>query len=232
MSKRILVVEDQPDNRQIIRDMLAPTDYEITEAENGEEALTAIAKQRPDLILMDIQLPIMDGYAATRKLSFSAILCAGTAVRENNRYHWHGECRARRWAPIFRPTVTTGLLCEPYKKNSPGSSCLPARMRVGLYRPVHVKTLRSQKRRVAPSTLPKTISERFPAASTLPSIRARRRLNCAPACSSPPLCRDGRRSKKQSICTGLSTVGLPRALKRQTSCKQGRCLASCDNQRT
>ena len=57
MSKRILVVEDQPDNRQIIRDMLAPTDYEITEAENGEEALAAIAKQRPDLILMDIQLP-------------------------------------------------------------------------------------------------------------------------------------------------------------------------------
>jgi len=39
MSKRILVVEDQPDNRQIIRDMLAPTDYEITEAENGEQAL-------------------------------------------------------------------------------------------------------------------------------------------------------------------------------------------------
>ena len=37
-SKRILVVEDQPDNRQIIRDMLAGTDYEITEAENGEEA--------------------------------------------------------------------------------------------------------------------------------------------------------------------------------------------------
>ena len=53
MSKRILVVEDQPDNRQIIRDMLAPADYEITEVENGEEALSAIAKQRPDLILMD-----------------------------------------------------------------------------------------------------------------------------------------------------------------------------------
>jgi hypothetical protein len=38
MSKRILVVEDQPDNRQIIRNMLAPTDYESTEAENGEDA--------------------------------------------------------------------------------------------------------------------------------------------------------------------------------------------------
>jgi len=44
MSKRILVVEDQPDNRQIIRDMLAPIDYEITEAENGEQALAAVAK--------------------------------------------------------------------------------------------------------------------------------------------------------------------------------------------
>ena len=68
MSKRILVVEDQPDNRRIIRDMLAPTDYEITEAENGEQALTAIAKQRPDLILMDIQLPVMDGYTATSRI--------------------------------------------------------------------------------------------------------------------------------------------------------------------
>jgi two-component system cell cycle response regulator DivK len=68
MNKRILVVEDQPDNRQIIRDMLAPTGYEITEAENGEEALAAIAEQRPDLILMDIQLPIMDGYTATSRI--------------------------------------------------------------------------------------------------------------------------------------------------------------------
>jgi len=68
MSKRILVVDDQPDNRQIIRDMLSPTDYEITEAENGELALAAIAKQRPDLILMDIQLPIMNGYTATSRI--------------------------------------------------------------------------------------------------------------------------------------------------------------------
>ncbi len=68
MTKRILVVEDQEDNRQIIRDMLAGTDYEIIEAENGEEALAAVAKQRPDLILMDIQLPIMDGYTATRRI--------------------------------------------------------------------------------------------------------------------------------------------------------------------
>jgi CheY-like chemotaxis protein len=48
--------------------LCAPTDYEITEAENGEQALAAIAKQRPDLILMDIQLPIVDGYTAVSRI--------------------------------------------------------------------------------------------------------------------------------------------------------------------
>jgi two-component system, cell cycle response regulator DivK len=67
MNKLILVVEDQPDGRQIIRDMLAATDYEITEAEDGEQALAAVAKQRPQLILMSAQLPII-GYEVARQI--------------------------------------------------------------------------------------------------------------------------------------------------------------------
>ena len=68
MTKRILVVEDQEDNRQILRDLLASSGFEMIEAEDGEQALVQAAKHRPDLILMDIQLPIMDGYEATRRL--------------------------------------------------------------------------------------------------------------------------------------------------------------------
>ena len=68
MSKRVLVVEDQEDNRQILRDLLASTGYEIIEAQNGQEALLAARTQSPDLILMDIQLPVLDGYEATRRI--------------------------------------------------------------------------------------------------------------------------------------------------------------------
>ena len=67
MGKRILLVEDEEDNMQILRDLLA-SGYELVEAVNGEKALAAVAAQRPDLILMDIQLPIMDGYEATRRI--------------------------------------------------------------------------------------------------------------------------------------------------------------------
>src|SRR5262249_52065073 len=75
MSKRILVIEDQVDNRQILRDLLTSADFEVIEAEDGEAGLAAAA-HRPDLILMDVQLPGIDGYEATRKIKADAALSA------------------------------------------------------------------------------------------------------------------------------------------------------------
>jgi two-component system cell cycle response regulator DivK len=68
MSRLFLVVENQEDNRQILRDLLKSADYEMPEAEAGKEAISAVARQRPSLILMDIQLPGIDGYEATRRI--------------------------------------------------------------------------------------------------------------------------------------------------------------------
>ena len=74
MTKCILVVEDQKDNRQILRDLLTSADFEVIEAEDGEAGVAAAAAHHPDLILMDIQLPILDGYEATRRLKADASL--------------------------------------------------------------------------------------------------------------------------------------------------------------
>ena len=68
MTKRILVVEDQEDNRQILRDLFSSVGHEMIEAHDGEAAVAQAIAHKPDLILMDIQLPVMDGYEATRRI--------------------------------------------------------------------------------------------------------------------------------------------------------------------
>jgi two-component system, cell cycle response regulator DivK len=68
MRKRILVVEDQEDNRRIVRDLLTSVGYEVIEAVTGDEGVAMAGAHTPALILMDIQLPGLDGYAATRRI--------------------------------------------------------------------------------------------------------------------------------------------------------------------
>jgi two-component system, cell cycle response regulator DivK len=68
MNRTILVVEDQEDNRQILRDLLASAGLRMVEAQDGELALAVARSERPGLILMDIQLPVVDGYEATRRI--------------------------------------------------------------------------------------------------------------------------------------------------------------------
>jgi two-component system cell cycle response regulator DivK len=68
MTKRILVVEDQEDLRVILRDLLTATGYTVIEAVNGVEGVAKALSEHPDLVLMDIQLPVLDGYDATRQI--------------------------------------------------------------------------------------------------------------------------------------------------------------------
>jgi two-component system cell cycle response regulator DivK len=68
MSQRILVIEDHEENRRLLRDLLTSVGYELIEAVTGEEGLTSAEAQLPDLILMDIQLPGIDGYEVTRRI--------------------------------------------------------------------------------------------------------------------------------------------------------------------
>jgi two-component system, cell cycle response regulator DivK len=68
MTKRILVVEDQEDLRGILRDLLTGSGYAVAEAADGQAGVEMTRSERPHLVLMDIQLPVMDGYEATRQI--------------------------------------------------------------------------------------------------------------------------------------------------------------------
>jgi two-component system cell cycle response regulator DivK len=76
VSRRILVVEDHEENRRIMRDLLTAAGYEMIEALTGEEGITLAERERPDLILMDIQLPGLDGYETTRRIKAQPALRA------------------------------------------------------------------------------------------------------------------------------------------------------------
>jgi two-component system cell cycle response regulator DivK len=68
MSKNVLLVEDNPHNRKIFSGMLTHSGFVVIEAEDGHQALAAMEKQLPDVILMDLSIPGIDGWEVTRRL--------------------------------------------------------------------------------------------------------------------------------------------------------------------
>src|SRR5215468_1674762 len=96
MTKRILVVEDQEDNRRILRDLLRHAGFEVLEVGDGEQALSATAAQHPDVILMDIQLPLLDGRAdRPRRKLVLGVTSDGRMPRVSRPRSWHPRHRAR-----------------------------------------------------------------------------------------------------------------------------------------
>jgi two-component system cell cycle response regulator DivK len=68
MPKKVLIVEDNEDNRELVVKVLRNKGYEIVQAADGEEALEKAVAERPDLILLDISLPKLDGYEVAKRL--------------------------------------------------------------------------------------------------------------------------------------------------------------------
>jgi CheY-like chemotaxis protein len=68
MMKKVLVVDDNPVSRELVREVLENTDQYVLEAGNGEEALEMIFGEKPDIVLLDIQLPVFDGYEVLHRI--------------------------------------------------------------------------------------------------------------------------------------------------------------------
>ena len=95
MSKKILVIEDTEDNRQILRDLLGMAGYDMIEAHDGAEGVAKASEHKPDLILMDIQMPVMDGYEATRRIKADPALQAIPIIAVTSYALSGDEARAR-----------------------------------------------------------------------------------------------------------------------------------------
>jgi CheY-like chemotaxis protein len=72
--RKILIAEDNPVNRELLHELLEARGYAVEEAGNGQEALQMIAQSRPDALLLDLNMPVLDGFATVRKIRGDAAI--------------------------------------------------------------------------------------------------------------------------------------------------------------
>ena len=106
-AKTILYVEDNEMNRKIVRDLLKRTTYRVIEANDGEAGVAMALAERPDLILMDIQLPKISGMEATRRLRAEAAT-ANTPIIAITSFALSGDDQKAKEAGA------TAYLAKPY----------------------------------------------------------------------------------------------------------------------
>ena len=87
---KVLVVDDYDDGRLMLRLMLETKGFRVSVAANGEEAIESVRRECPDLILMDLNMPRMDGLTAARKIRECKELCGGVPMVAVTAYHTYG----------------------------------------------------------------------------------------------------------------------------------------------
>lgn len=113
--KNILVVDDSPTDRQYLRDLLVKGGYAVTTAESAEQALLQVKEQRPDLVLMDVVMPGLNGFQATRALSKDSstrdipVIIVSTKGQETDRV-WGMRQGARDY--VVKPVSAADLLAK------------------------------------------------------------------------------------------------------------------------
>jgi two-component system cell cycle response regulator DivK len=113
MGQTILVVEDTPDTRELVRLLLEFEGFRVLEAENGLEAVEVALRERPDAILMDMSLPLMDGCQATRRIRERPELANVPiiACTAHNRWEWRGKAIVAGCTDFMtKPLDTRGLI--------------------------------------------------------------------------------------------------------------------------
>jgi CheY-like chemotaxis protein len=115
-SETILIVEDNLPNRKLIEMVLRPRGYRLLLASNGVEAINIAQREKPDLILMDLQLPLLSGYDATRKLKqmpetahIPVVALTAHAMREEQRAAEEAGCDGFISKPISTRSFPTDL---------------------------------------------------------------------------------------------------------------------------
>lgn len=116
MAKKILIVEDNDLNLKLFRDLLAAHGYETYETRDGLEALTMVHNLRPDLILMDIQLPEISGLDVTKRIKadqevahIPVIAVTAFAMKDDEEMILNAGCEAYMSKPISIPTFISTI---------------------------------------------------------------------------------------------------------------------------
>ena len=111
--KNVLVVDDSPTDRQFLSDLLTKSGYQVTTAENAEQAIAKAKSEKPDLVLMDVVMPGQNGFQATRTLTkdeatkhIPVIIC--TSKGQDTDKTWGMKQGAKDY--VVKPVVAADLL--------------------------------------------------------------------------------------------------------------------------